>query len=68
MLIYFFIGCAVGALIYFLRSKRAQKKKNNLGIVPFLGIAFAAGNYLFFSRGNDLYPSGEDSVVNLICC
>lgn len=68
MLIYFFIGCAVGALIYFLRSKRSQEKKNNLGIVPFLGIAFAAGNYLFFSRGNDLYPSGEDSVVNLISC
>lgn len=66
MLIYFFIGCAVGALIYFLRSKRPQKKKNSLSIVPFLGIAFAAGNYLFFSRGTDVYPSGEDSVVNLI--
>ncbi|MFL7768715.1 hypothetical protein AAD017_02310 [Proteus terrae] len=48
MLIYFFIGCAIGALIYFLRSKRTQKKKNNLGIIPFLGISFAAGNYLFF--------------------
>lgn len=68
MLIYFFIGCAVGALIYFLRSKRTQKKKNNLGIVPFLGIAFATGNYLFFSRENGLYPSGEDSIVNLISC
>ncbi|WP_128860686.1 hypothetical protein [Shigella sp. FC1967] len=68
MLIYFSIGCAVGALIYFLRSKRAQKKKNNLGIVPFLGIVFAAGNYLFFSRENNLYLSGEDSVVNLISC
>ena len=68
MLIYFFIGCTVGALIYFLRSKRSKKKKNNLSIVPFLGIAFAAGNYLFFSRETDVYPSGENSVVNLISC
>ncbi|MEQ4987589.1 hypothetical protein ACBQ20_17090 [Proteus vulgaris] len=66
MLIYFFIGCAVGVLIYFLRSKRTQKKKNSLSIIPFLGIAFAAGKYLFFSREANLYPSGEDSVVNLI--
>ncbi|QPN91381.1 hypothetical protein IM703_02495 [Proteus vulgaris] len=63
---YFFIGCAVGVLIYFLRSKRTQKKKNSLSIIPFLGIAFAAGKYLFFSRETNLYPSGEDSVVNLI--
>lgn len=66
MLIYFFIGCAVGTLIYYLRSKRRQKKKNSLRIIPFLGFAFAVGNYLFFSRDAHLYPTGEDSVVNLI--
>ncbi|HGN2346717.1 TPA: hypothetical protein ACKR1W_001108 [Proteus mirabilis] len=68
MLIYFFIGCTVGALIYFLRNKRHQGKKNSLSIIPFLGFVFAAGNYLFFSRETDRYLQGEDSIVNLISC
>ncbi|MEQ4922508.1 hypothetical protein [Proteus hauseri] len=68
MLIYFFIGCTVGAFIYFLRSKRTKKKENSLSIIPFLGIAFATGNYLFFSRETDFYPIGKDSTVDFISC
>lgn len=63
---YFFIGCAVGALIYFLRSRSTKKKKGSLSIIPFLGIAFMAGNYIFFSRDNNFYPIGSSSSIHII--